>query len=167
LVEQPNQDFAHTIVRQFLFDSFNFYFYQELLQSSDTHLAAIAEKSIKEVTYHLRYSSEWMIRLGDGTEESHERMQIALDKLWSFSEEALIADELDQKMLDAGIGVDLSKIKSLVEQKRKAIISEATLTLPEDSWMQSGGKNGQHTEHLGYILAEMQYLQRAYPGMEW
>ena len=167
LVEQPNQDFAHTIVRQFLFDSFNFYFYQELLQSSDTHLAAIAEKSIKEVTYHLRYSSEWMIRLGDGTEESHERMQVALDKLWSFSEEALIADELDQKMLEAGIGIDLSKIKPLVDQKRKAIISEATLTLPENSWMQSGGKNGEHTEHLGFILAEMQYLQRAYPGMEW
>lgn len=167
LVEQPNTDFAHTIVRQFFFDAFNFYFHQELLQSQDTHLAAIAEKSIKEVTYHLRYSSEWMIRLGDGTEVSYQKMQAAVDKLWPFSGEALESDELDQKMFEAGIGVDLNKIKPLVAQKVKEILSEATLQQPDNAWMQRGGKTGQHTEHLGYVLAEMQYLQRAYPGLEW
>lgn len=167
LVEQPNQDFAYTIVRQFLFDAFHYHFLQELLISKDDQLAAIAEKAIKEVTYHLRYSSEWMIRLGDGTAVSHQKMQTALDDLWMYSNEALIPDELDRKMAANGLGVDLIKIQPLVQAKISNIIKESTLEIPKNSWMQSGGKKGQHSEHLGYILAEMQFLQRTYPGQEW
>lgn len=167
LVEQPNTDFAYTIVRQFLFDSFNYFFHEQLLESTDERYRAIAEKSMKEITYHLRYSSEWMIRLGDGTEESHAKMQRALDDLWMYSGEALEADAIDQAAAAEGYGVTLSKIANAVEGKRLDIIRQATLTTPEDNWMQSGGKVGRHTEHLGYILAEMQYMQRAYPNMQW
>jgi len=167
LVEQPNGDFAHTIVRSFIYDTYNFFFLKELLHSKDENLAAIAEKSIKEVTYHLRYSSEWMIRLGDGTEESHERMQTALDDLWMWSGELLTNNETDKIVAEAGIGVDLDKIKPLWENKLDEIIKEATLKKPENQWMQSGGKEGVHTEYLGFILAELQFVQRAYPGQEW
>lgn len=167
LVEQPNGDFAHTIVRQFLFDAWHFHALHELAGSQDEQIAAIAAKSLKEVTYHLRFSSEWMIRLGDGTEESHQRMQSALDTLWTFSGELITADELDRQMAEAGVGVDLDKIRPTVTEKINSIIERATLTQPTDEWMQSGGKQGRHTEHLGYILAEMQYMQRAYPGMDW
>lgn len=167
LVEQPNGDFAHTIVRQFLFDAWHYHALRELAKSKDEQIAAIAAKSLKEVSYHLRFSSEWMIRLGDGTAESRRRMQAALENLWMYSGEALVADELDREMLDAGIGVDLEKIRPEVTDKLNTIIERATLAQPTDSWMQSGGKQGRHSEHLGYILAEMQYLQRAYPGMKW
>lgn len=167
LVEQPNDDWAHTIVRQFFFDNFNYQLHQELTRSKDEHLAAIAAKSLKEITYHLRYSSEWMIRLGDGTKESHRRMQAAVDDLWMFSGEAFIADELDREMAAAGIGADLEKIKPLCDQRTVEIFREATLELPAETWMQEGGKQGRHTEHLGFILAEMQFLQRAYPGLQW
>lgn len=167
LVEVPNGNWGKTLARQFFFDAFNFYFYIELQKSSDERLAAIAEKSIKEVTYHLRYSSEWMIRLGDGTEESHTKMQEAVDELWMYTGELCTPDDLDREMLEAGIGVDLEKIKPLWEQKVDEILAQATLRKPENNWMQKGGKVGKHTEHLGYILAEMQYLQRAYPGATW
>jgi len=167
LVEQPNTDFAYTVVRQFLFDAFNFYLHQKLTESKDERLAAFAEKALKEVTYHLRYSSEWMIRLGDGTEESHAKTQQALDDLWMYSGEALQADGIDAELAEAGIGVDLGEIQPLVEEKIATILQEATLKKPTDTFMQSGGKQGRHTEHMGFILTELQYMQRTYPGLEW
>lgn len=167
LVEQPNQDWAYTIVRQFFFDTFQFYNYEALLQSRDQHLAGIAEKSLKEVTYHLRYSSEWVVRLGDGTETSHLKMQAAVDDLWMYSGEITTPDDTDRLVAESGLGPDLSKIKVQWAQKVAAILTEATLKRPENNWMQSGGKQGRHTEHLGFILAEMQHLQRTYPGNEW
>jgi ring-1,2-phenylacetyl-CoA epoxidase subunit PaaC len=168
LVEQPNEDFAYTVVRQFLFDIFNFLQFQALCESSDDHLRAIAEKSIKEITYHLRYSSEWMIRLGDGTEESHQKMQAALDDLIIYSGELTTPDQVDQMVYEAGIAPSLAQIQPAYQQKLQSITEEATLKLPEVKYMQSGGKDGRmHSEHLGYILAELQFVQRAYPNMEW
>lgn len=167
LVEQPNEDWAYTIVRQFFFDAFNYFNYQALLKSRDERLAAIAEKSLKEVTYHLRYSSEWVVRLGDGTETSREKMQAAVNDLWMFTGELTTPGEVDRLMAEAGIAPDLLTIKPLWETKVSTILDEATLKKPENDWMQSGGKSGRHTEHLGYMLAEMQHLQRTYPGNEW
>jgi ring-1,2-phenylacetyl-CoA epoxidase subunit PaaC len=167
LVEQPNTDFAYTIVRQFLFDSFHYYLCEALCQSKDAAIAAIAAKSLKEVTYHLRYSSEWMIRLGDGTEESHQKMQQALTDLWMYADEALIPDELDEAAAAAGIAPALADIAPRVRAKRADILEQATLVPPADEYMQQGGKQGVHTEHLGFILTEMQWMQRAYPNMEW
>lgn len=167
LVEQPNEDWAYTITRQFFFDAYNFYFHEKLVESSDAHLAAIAAKSLKEVTYHSRYSSEWMIRLGDGTDVSHEKMQDAVNELWMFTGELLEMNEVDEIMIAEGIGVDLNEIKPFYEQKINDILAEATLQKPTDTWMQTGGKVGRHTEHLGYILADMQFMQRAYPNMKW
>ncbi len=167
LVEQANQDFAYTIVRQFLFDAFNHALHEGLTRSTDAQIQAIASKSLKEITYHLRYSSEWMIRLGDGTDISHEKMQTALDDLWSFSGELLAPSAADEAAAQAGFGVDLTTIRTAVEKKWGAIIAEATLQLPADEWMQSGGKTGQHTEQMGYLLTELQYMQRTYPGQQW
>jgi ring-1,2-phenylacetyl-CoA epoxidase subunit PaaC len=167
LVEQPNQDWAYTIVRQFFFDAFHYHLLGELIHSKDAQLAAIAEKSLKEVTYHLRYSSEWVIRLGDGTELSHEKMQNAVNDLWMFSGELCSPDAVDTAMLEAGIGADLHKIKPLYDAKVAAILEQATLSIPESDWMQSGGKQGRHSEHLDYILAELQQVQRAMPGLVW
>lgn len=167
LVEQPNEDWAYTIARQFFFDVYHFYFQQKLVESSDVHLAAIAEKSLKEVAYHLRYSSEWMIRLGDGTDVSHQKMQDAVNDLWMYTGELLEMNEVDEFLIAEGIGVNLNAIKPLYEQKIKDILAEATLQKPENNWMQTGGKLGRHTEHLGYILADMQFMQRAYPNMKW
>lgn len=167
LVELPNTDYAYTLARQFLFDHFNYLMYQELLDSEDKQLAAIAEKSLKEVTYHRRRSSEWMIRLGDGTQESHERIQFALDDIWEYSGEMFEADEVDQMMFDAGIGVNLAKIKTDWHKNVAEVLESATLQKPTDDFMQLGGKQGRHTEYLGFLLAEMQYMQRAYPNCEW
>lgn len=167
LVEQPNEDWAYTIIRQFMYDAYNYYFHKELLQSKDPKLAAYAEKSIKEITYHLKWSSEWVVRLGDGTTESHDRIQRALDEYWSFHGELLIPDEIDVIMAETEIGVDLNKIKPMVEEKMSEIFHMAGLVKPSSTWMQKGGKNGIHTEYLGFILAEMQSVQRMYPGNEW
>jgi ring-1,2-phenylacetyl-CoA epoxidase subunit PaaC len=167
LVERPNGDFGHTIARQFFFDAFNYYQLKGLTQSTDQHLCEIAEKALKEATYHLRFSSEWVIRLGDGTEESHRRMQNAVDTLWPFTGELCTPDALDQEMAEKGIAPDLLKIKELWHQKVAEVLNEATLTIPSGDWMQSGGKEGRHSEHLGFILAEMQHLQRTYPGNTW
>ncbi len=168
LVEQPNGNFADTIARQFFYDAYSFSFYKILQQSKDTTLAAIAEKSIKEVTYHLRWSSEWVIRLGDGTEDSHAKIQTALNGLWRFTGEMFEMDETDNEMLAQGIGVDLVSLKKMWLQKVEEVLAEATLIFPsEKTWMQRGSKKGIHTEHLGYILAEMQHLQRTYPNCEW
>lgn len=167
LVEQPNEDFAYTIVRQFLFDSFHYYFQEALQQSKDERLAAIASKSLKEIRYHLKYSSEWVIRLGDGTDISHNKIQTALDDLWMFKGELTSPNAIDQRMAEVGIGVDLQKIQPAVEEKISQIIKVAQLKTPTGSWMQSGGKEGRHTENMGFILSEMQYMQRAYPNMQW
>ena len=167
LVEQPNQDWAFTIVRQFLFDAFHYPLLQQLTESKDEHLAAIAKKSLKEVAYHLRYSSEWMIRLGDGTEVSQQKMQTALDELWMYSGESIIADEVDQLVMTAGIGANLELVQQAYTEKVNAILREATLQKPAGDWMQRGGKTGTHTEHLGFILTELQFMQRAYPGQKW
>ncbi|MCP4437427.1 MAG: phenylacetate-CoA oxygenase subunit PaaC [Aureispira sp.] len=167
LVEQPNEDFAYTIARQFFFSVFNYLFYSELQNSNDSQLAAIAEKSLKEVAYHIRYSSEWMIRLGDGTDVSHKKMQVAVDDLWKYTAELYTMSEVDQLMLEEGIGIDLNKIKALYLAKVEEVMEEATLTIPTNGWTQKGGKEGQHTEHLGHILTEMQWMQRTYPNMKW
>ena len=167
LVEQPNGDFGKTMVRQFLFDAYNFLFYRELKNSKDEQLAAIAEKSLKEVTYHLRFSSEWVIRLGDGTAISHEKVQTALNDLWMYSGELFEMNDFEKEMANEGIGVDLEKLKPLWHQKVDDILKTATITKPDNNWMQSGGKTGKHSEHLGFILSEMQYLQKTYPGQEW
>ncbi len=167
LVEQPNQDFAFTIVRQFFFDSYNYFLHKELTVSRNEWLAGFAAKSLKEITYHLRFSSEWMVRLGDGTEISHQKAQHALDELWMYSGELTLPNETDLRMAAEGIAPDLAKIKSLTEEKIAEVLEKATLTKPAAAWMQSGGKQGNHTEHLGFVLVEMQYLQRSYPGLEW
>jgi ring-1,2-phenylacetyl-CoA epoxidase subunit PaaC len=170
LTEVPNGDWAQTILRQFFFSAYQYLLYQRLQRSADATLAAIAEKSLKEVTYHLRWSSEWVIRLGDGTEESHNRMLNALDELWTFTGELFEPAAYEMAAVTEGIGVDIQSFKGAWQQKVRAVFAEATLDSPiieQASWMQSGGKNGAHTEHLGYILAEMQVLQRTYPGVEW
>lgn len=167
LVEYPNRDWAFTIVRQFFFDVYHYHHYQALLSSTDAQLAAIAEKALKECTYHLRFSSEWVVRLGDGTPTSHQKMQAAVDELWMYTGELTTPSATDQAMAEAGIGAELSKIKPLWAAKVADILVEATLQKPAQTWMQSGGKVGQHTEHLDFLLAEMQQLQRTYPGQTW
>lgn len=167
LVEQPNGNFANTVIRQYIFDVFHYALLQQLSHSNDEQLAAIAEKSLKEVAYHKRWSSQWILRLGDGTEESHEKLQDALEEIWPFAFEGLKPDELDQSMASAGIGVDLEKIAPSVRNEVVEHLKEATLKVPESDWSHSGGKAGRHTEYLGHILSEMQYMQRAYPNSEW
>ena len=167
LVEQPNGDFGQTIVRNWIFDTFRVLFFEELTKSKDTQLAAIAEKSLKETRYHWKHSSEWLIRLGDGTEESHNRTQDALNRLWKYSDEVFYLDEIEKELIEKGIAVDLNTIRQKFIDKINYVLLESTLTLPSNDWKQSGGRLGKHTEHLGFILAEMQYMQRAYPGMEW
>lgn len=169
LVEQPNGDWAQTILRQFFFSTYQYFLYQRLQQSADATLAAIAEKSLKEVTYHVRWSSEWVIRLGAGTEESNNRILNALDELWGFTGELFTPASYETEAVKLGIGVDVNAIKPEWEQRVNEIFAEATLPSPttEGVWMQSGGKTGVHTEHMGFILAEMQSMQRAYPGCEW
>lgn len=167
LTERPNGHFGDTITRQFLFDAYHHLQQTALLESKDEQLAAIAAKAIKEVTYHLRHSSEWMIRLGDGTEESHKRVQQSLEDLWRFTGELFNSDEIDQGAADAGIGPDPASLKAGWDATINKVLGEAGLKRPEDGWMASGGRKGQHSEHMGYILAEMQYVQRAYPGQNW
>ncbi len=167
LVERPNGDFGQTITRQFFFDVFNFYQLQALRQSNDQRLADIAEKALKEATYHLRFSSEWMIRLGDGTELSKQKMQAAVETFWPFTGELTTPDALDLEMAEQGIAPNLLVIKTLWEKKVAETLEEATLSLPTGTWMQSGGKQGKHSEHLGFLLAEMQHIQRTYPGQVW
>jgi ring-1,2-phenylacetyl-CoA epoxidase subunit PaaC len=167
LCEQPNTDFAHTIVRQFFFDVFNFLNLQGLTKSQDERLRAIAEKALKEATYHLRFSSEWMVRLGDGTELSNQKMQAAVDALWMYAGESCTPDAVDEAVAQAGISPDLATFAPIWHKKVAEILEEATLQLPSETWMQRGGKQGKHSEHLGYILAEMQHLQRSYPGNVW
>jgi ring-1,2-phenylacetyl-CoA epoxidase subunit PaaC len=167
LVEQPNGDFAQTILKQFLFSTYQYFFYEGLKQSKDKTLSALAEKSFKEVVYHLRHSSEWVKRLGDGTEESRQRIVNALDDLWMYTGDMFEMDEVDAALIKKGIAVDLNLIKVMWENKVKEIFAEASLTVPENAFMIKGSREGRHTEHLGYILAEMQVLHRQYPQVEW
>jgi ring-1,2-phenylacetyl-CoA epoxidase subunit PaaC len=167
LVEQPNDDYAHTIVRSFLFDAYHLPLAEALLRSTDAQLAAIAGKAVKEAQYHLRHSSDWIIRFGDGTAESHQRAQQALDDLWTFSGELFVMDEVHQHLMKAGIAPDLAKIKEAFDITINKVLAEATLQRPADGFMATGGREGKHSEHMGFILADMQYLQRAYPGAEW
>tara|TARA_R110001632_G_scaffold62438_6_gene149961 strand:- start:2872 stop:3624 length:753 start_codon:yes stop_codon:yes gene_type:complete len=167
LVEQPNRNFAHTMARQFLFDAYHILLLQELEKSHDLTLAAIAKKSIKEVSYHVRFSSDWIKRLGNGTEISHAKMQTAIDDLWTYTDELFHQTDADKAMVKEGIGVDVTKFKDSYMDKVADILKVATLKVPETKWFQKGGKQGIHTEHLGYILSDLQYMQRTYPNMEW
>ena len=168
ITELPNGDWGKTILKIFFFSTWQYLFYQKLIYSSDKQLAAIAEKSLKEVTYHVRWSSEWVIRLGDGTSESKQRMQKALENLWPFTGEMFEAADYETEAIKDHVSVPVSELKNDWLNKVKNVFEEATLDVPKDgAWMQSGGKNGVHTEHLGYILTDLQYLQRAYPGCEW
>lgn len=167
LVEQPNGHFGDSTVRQVLFESWYVLVLDALTRSGDTGIAAIAARAIKEVRYHLRHSSQWLIRLGDGTDESHARVQTSLNNLWRYTGEMFVADELDDQIQTQFNGPDLRLIEAQWQENVAAIVAEATLEPPGEQWMASGGKQGRHTEHLGYLLAEMQYLQRAYPGASW
>ena len=167
LIEQPNGHYGDTIARQFLFDSFNLLLFEALVNSNDETIAGIAAKAVKEIRYHLRRSTEWVLRLGDGTEESHNKIQESFDGIWKFTADLFVQDATDDLIIEAGIGPDLEKLYPEWKGNVKAVLTEATLTLPEDGWMQQGSKEGRHTEFLGHLLSEMQYMQRAYPGCEW
>jgi len=167
LVEQPNTDFGYTMARQFLFDVYHLLFLNELQKSKDLTLSAIASKAVKEVSYHHRFSSDWMKRLGDGTKESHKHIQNAIIDLWTYTNEFFQLTEADKAMLNEGIGVDVAKLKAPYYEILKSVLVEATLEVPETKYFQKGGKQGIHSEHMGYLLADLQYMQRAYPDMEW
>ena len=168
LVEQPNGNYADTMVRQFLFDTWHYFYMQALLQSTDARLVEIAAKSIKEVTYHLRRSGDLIVRMGDGTAQSHAKTQAAVNKLWPYWGEMFKYDAVDEAMVAQGVAPAADALRAEFIEHVAEIFAEATLTMPPaDAWMHSGGKKGVHSEHLGFILAEMQFLQRAYPGAEW
>jgi len=167
LVEQPNGDFGQTLVRQLFFDLWHDLVLRQLADSADPRVGEIAQKAAKEVAYHLNRSRDMVVRLGDGSEESHRRTQAAVDRLWPYTGELVSADALDRRLADAGVGADLDRLAPQWDQAMDAILEEATLERPEEAWMQEGGKQGRHSESLGFILAEMQFLQRAYPGARW
>lgn len=167
LLEMPRGDFAYSQVRQLLADVYYTLLLPELVQSKDATLSAIAAKSIKETKYHLRRSRDWVLRLGDGTEESHKRTQKAVDQLWGYTHEMFDMDETEQMLADNGIGVDVSKLHDAWRQMVSDILTEATLTAPEDSWAVRGGRTGYHTENLGHMLTEMQFVHRSHPGCKW
>lgn len=168
LVEQPNGSYADTLMRQFFFDTWHYFLIEGLANSSDPRVAEIAEKSLKEVTYHLRRSGDLVVRLGDGTEESQRRMQAAANELWRFTGEFFLYDAVDQLMVTQGVAPAANVLRGAFLAHVAEVFEEATLTVPPlEEYMQRGGKQGRHSERLGYILAEMQFLQRAYPGAEW
>jgi len=171
LVEQPNGSYADTMARQFYFDQWHLRVLDALAASRDARIAAIAAKAVKEVAYHAERSVDWLVRLGDGTDESHARMQAALDDLWPYTGEMFAVDTLEQSLIDAGVAADVAALQPSWQAAVAAACAEATLRLPPGTWMQGGGhrggKQGVHTEHLGRLLAEMQFLQRAYPGAVW
>ncbi|WP_431323986.1 1,2-phenylacetyl-CoA epoxidase subunit PaaC [Rhizobium sp. YTU87027] len=167
LVERPNGDFGKTLMRQFLFDGWHFLMLKALSQSTDKRIADIAEKAFKEVAYHLDRSRDLIIRLGDGTAESHQRMQEALDELWAYTGELFIGDQIDAELASAGIAPQPETLKAEWDELVGEALNEATLKKPADGFMHKGGKRGIHTEHMGFILADLQFLQRAYPGATW
>jgi ring-1,2-phenylacetyl-CoA epoxidase subunit PaaC len=167
LVEQKNGDFGDTMMRQFLFDAYRKLLFERLQNSTDKQLAAIAEKSLKETRYHFKHSAEWVIRLGDGTEESHKRIQNSLNNLWRYTDELFYVDASDEALTEAGILPDLSDLKSLWLKEVNPVLELATLQIPTNNWQFEGGRKGVHSEHMGYLLSELQFMQRVYPNMEW
>jgi len=167
LVEQPNGDFARTMVRQFFYAVFADLYWRAMMRSSDATLAAIAAKSEKESAYHVRHSCEWIVRLGDGTEESHRRAQVAIDDLWAFTGEMFAVDDSERGLIERGIAIDPADLRASWLKTITAVINEATLSLPKADWMQQGGRDGRHSEHLGHLLSELQSMQRTFPGATW
>jgi ring-1,2-phenylacetyl-CoA epoxidase subunit PaaC len=167
LVEQPNGDFASSMVRQLLYAAWAHPFFTALARSKDATLGAIAAKAEKEMAYHLRHAAEWTIRLGDGTGESHARAQAAVDELWPFTGEMFEVDPVERALIEAGVGPDPAPLKATWDRTVGDVLAEATLARPRDGWMQSGGRSGRHTEYLGHVLADLQFMQRAYPGATW
>jgi ring-1,2-phenylacetyl-CoA epoxidase subunit PaaC len=167
LLEQPNGDFARTMTRQFFYAVFADLYWRAMMNSRDATLAAIAAKSEKESAYHVRHSSEWIIRLGDGTDESHRRAQDAVDDLWAYTGEMFEADDSERGLIDAGIAIDPAALRARWMETVLTVLNEATLTLPKGDWMQQGGRSGRHSEHLGHLLSELQSMQRTFPGATW
>ena len=168
MVELPKGDYGFTIARQFLFSAFSYFLYDRLQNAGDEQFGGMAAKHFKEIKYHLRHSREWVLRLGDGTEESHDRIQESFDELWTYTDEFFYMDEVDEVMISEGLGTDLSQIKPKWKELVVGVMGEATLTVPDlNQFMASGGRNGRHTEHLGHLLAEMQHLRRSYPDAQW
>jgi len=168
IVELPKGDFSFTIARQFLFSAFSYFLYEGLKEADDEQFAGMVQKHLKEIKYHLRHSREWTLRLGDGTEESHRRIQDAYDELWTFTDAMFYMDEVDELLIDEGLAVNLSEFKDDWKELATDVLEEATLEVPDfDQFMQSGGRKGLHTEHLGHLLAEMQHLRRSYPDAIW
>lgn len=167
LLELPNGDYAKTIARQFYYSTFYLLFLKKLKNSSDSFLAGFAEKSIKEVRYHLQHATDWMLRMGDGTEESHVRAQSAVDQLWPYLGEFFEMDEVERIAVEEGHGVDRSLLVEEFRSQVATLLGHATLVQPNTAWHHTGGRHGRHTEHMGFLLAEMQFLQRAYPGSKW
>jgi len=167
LVEQPNNHFGYVMARQFYFDVFHLLLMKELQNSKDETLVAIAKKGIKEVSYHLRFSSDWVRRLGDGTEISNKKIQDGINDLWRYTNELFLQTEEDKAMVEIGIGVDVTKLKEEYYRQVSEVLTEATLIVPTETYFQKGGKQGIHTEHMGFILAELQYMQRTYPNLKW
>ena len=167
LVEQPNTDFAYTIARNFLFDVYHLLFLNALQKSTDQTLSAIAKKSIKEVRYHKRFTTDWMLRLGNGTQESQDKIQTAINDLWTYTDELFHQIDEEKELLESGVSIDVTKLKGDYYSEVQQMLEQATIMVPETKYFQKGGKQGIHTEHMGYLLADLQYMQRAYPNMEW
>jgi ring-1,2-phenylacetyl-CoA epoxidase subunit PaaC len=167
LLEQPNGDFARTMARQFFYAAFADLYWRAMMKSRDATLAAIAAKSEKESAYHVRHCSEWMVRLGDGTEESHRRAQTTVDDLWAYTGEMFDVDDSERGLIDAGIAIDPASLRQRWLEVVSRVLAEATLKLPNSDWMQQGGRNGRHSEHLGHLLSELQSMQRTFPGATW
>lgn len=167
LVEQPNGDFAHTMARQLFVDAYQLGLWQALQSSTDPVLAGISAKALKEARYHFQHSTTWVVRLGDGTEESHRRMQRAVEALWRFTDEMFAGDAVDEAMLEAGVGADVSALREAWDGRIESVLGQAGLTRPEDPYQRAGGRSGFHTEHLGHLLGDLQWMQRTYPGLEW
>jgi ring-1,2-phenylacetyl-CoA epoxidase subunit PaaC len=167
LLEQPNGDFARTMARQFFYATFADLYWRAMMKSDDATLAAIAAKSEKESAYHVRHSSEWIVRLGDGTGESHRRAQVAIDDLWAFTGEMFHVDDSERGLIDTGVAVDPATLRQQWLATVSGVVSEATLALPKNDWMQQGGRDGRHSEHLGHLLSELQSMQRTFPGATW
>lgn len=167
ICELPRGDFAFTMARQYLVDEFDLVFMRALCESVDQNLSAIANKAVKESEYHLRRSRQWMIQLGQGTEESRCRLQKAVDNLWGYTPEMFEPDDIEKMLVDRKIAVDTGTLKANWEKAAQRVLSDAGISLPEDNWAVRGGRQGMHTEHLGHLLSELQFLQRAYPGLQW
>jgi ring-1,2-phenylacetyl-CoA epoxidase subunit PaaC len=167
LLEQPNGDFARTMVRQLFYSTYADLYWRAMMNSGDTTLAAIAAKSEKESAYHVRHSAEWIVRLGDGTEESHRRAQGAIDDLWAYTGEMFDADGSERALIDSGVAVDSATLRPQWRKTVDDVVGEATLRLPQSDWMQQGGRSGSHSEHLGHLLSELQSMQRTFPGVTW